>query len=39
MTYAVEVGSVGMIYLPSSMTICYGIEAKLRLLPQQFVRL
>jgi hypothetical protein len=36
MKYAVEMASGGMIYIPSFVTICSGIQVMLRLLPQQF---
>jgi hypothetical protein len=35
MKYAVEMGSGGMIYIPSFMTIGSGIQVILRLLPRQ----
>jgi hypothetical protein len=39
MKYAVDMGSGGMIYIPSSITIRWAIQVLLRLLPQQFERL
>jgi hypothetical protein len=39
MKYTTEMASDGMMYAPSSMKICLGIWAILRLLPQQSERL
>jgi hypothetical protein len=39
MKYIVEMGSGGMIYVPSFMTIGFGIQVLLRLLLEQFERL
>jgi hypothetical protein len=37
--YATEMGSAGVIYIPSFMAICSGIQVVLRLLPRKFERL
>jgi hypothetical protein len=37
--YTIEMASVGMIYVPSFMTIGSGMRVILRVLPQQFERL
>jgi hypothetical protein len=39
MRHAVQMASHGMIYIPSVMKTCLGIQVILSLLPQQFERL
>jgi hypothetical protein len=39
MMYAIEIASCGMLYLSSFMKIVTGIQAVLKVLPQQFERL